>query len=44
VQRLVRSHTNLILEANMEDWRAEVLPWEIEMTIEEPDSDPEEEE
>ena len=37
VERLVRTHTNLILEAVLEDWRPHVLPWEMEMVIEEPE-------
>ena len=36
VERLVRAHTNLILEAVLEDWEAQVLPWDIELLIEEP--------
>ena len=37
VERLVRAHTNLILEAVLEDWEANVLPWEVEMVVEEPE-------
>ena len=38
-ERLVRAHTNLILEAVLQDWEGHVLPWDIELIIEEPDSD-----
>ena len=38
VERLVRAHTNLILDRSLEDRSAKVLPWEIDMTIEEPES------
>lgn len=41
VERLVRTHTNLILEAVLEDWRPHVLPWEIEVIIEEPEPESE---
>ena len=37
VEMLVRAHTNLILDRTLEDWSATVLPWEIDMTIEEPE-------
>ena len=40
-ERLVRAHTNLILEAVLEDWEAHVLPWDIELVIEEPDEEDE---
>ena len=38
VDRLVRSHTNLSLEARLEEWEATVLPWELEMVPDEPES------
>ena len=38
VERLVRAHTNLILDRTLKDWSATALPWEIDMTIEEPES------
>ena len=38
-KRLVRAYTNLILEAVLQDWEGHVLPWDIELIIEEPDSD-----
>ncbi len=41
VERLVRTHTNMILEENMLDWRATVFPWEDDMIIDEPDSESE---
>ena len=37
VERLVRTHNNLLLEASLDEWRATVLPWELEMVIEEPE-------
>ena len=43
VERLVRAHTNLILEAVLRDWRPHVMPWELEMVIEEPEDDTDEE-
>ena len=41
VERMVRSHTNLLLEARYDDWHTKVLPWDIEVIIEDP-SDEEE--
>ena len=38
VQRLVRTHSNLRLETSLKGWKANVLPWEIDMEIEERDS------
>jgi hypothetical protein len=40
VNRLLRAHTNLILLAQMEDWESKVLPWDIEMIIDEGSSSP----
>ena len=37
VERLLRVHTNLYLEARLRDWAATALPWEIDMTIAEPE-------
>ena len=37
VERLVRTHHNLLLEASLDEWRATVLPWELEMIKEEPE-------
>ena len=39
VERLVRAHTNLHLEARLIDWKASALPWEIDMTVVEPEVD-----
>ena len=39
VERLVRAHTNLLLESSLEEWSASVLPWELEMVPEDPDDD-----
>ena len=36
VERLVRTHNNL-LEASLDEWHATVLPWGLEMVIEEPE-------
>ena len=33
VQRLVRTHSNLLLESNLEGWRPTSLRWEIDMQI-----------
>jgi hypothetical protein len=39
VDRLVRTHTNLNLEQRLEMYEAGLLPWDIEMTVEEAVSD-----
>lgn len=39
VERLVRCHTNLLLQESLEDWHSHVLPWELEMVTEEPEDD-----
>ena len=39
VERLVRTHTNLKLEQRLEMYETGLLPWDIEMTVEEPVSD-----
>eukprot|EP00967_Tisochrysis_lutea_P106695 scaffold163838_cov37-Tisochrysis_lutea.AAC.1 len=31
VERLVRSHTNLLLESQLDEWQSAMLPWELEM-------------
>jgi hypothetical protein len=36
VERLVRAHTDLLLEDVLENWESHVLPWKIEMVLEEP--------
>jgi hypothetical protein len=41
VERLVRTYTNLQLEHRLELYEAGMLPWDIEMTVEEPLSDDE---
>ena len=38
VNRLVRCHCNLQLESAFEDFDYDVLPWDIEMVIAEPDA------
>jgi hypothetical protein len=43
VERLVRTHTNLHLEYRLELYEADMLPWDLEMTVEEPLSDDEDE-
>ena len=43
VERLVRAHTNLKLEQRLQLYEAGLLPWDIEMTVEEPLSDDEDE-
>jgi hypothetical protein len=43
VERLVRTHTNLQLEHRLELYEAGMLPWDLEMTVEEPLSDDEDE-
>jgi hypothetical protein len=39
VERLVRAHTNLLLEDVLENWESHVLPWKIEMVLEEPEDE-----
>ena len=39
VQRLVRMHTNLVLGSRLEAWSATALPWEIELLIDEPETE-----
>ena len=39
VQRLVRTHSNLLLEDKLVGWRSTALPWEIEMEIRDVESD-----
>ena len=41
VNRLVRAHTNLKLEQRLQFYETGLLPWDIEMTVEEPLSDDE---
>jgi len=37
VDRLLRAHTNLTLLSQTEDWESKVLPWDIEMIIDDPE-------
>ncbi len=39
VEKLVRSHTNILLEERLDMWRSNVLPWELDMVIEEPEDE-----
>ena len=39
VERLVRAHTNLLLEDLLEDWESALLPWELEMIVDEPEDE-----
>ena len=39
VERLVRMHTNLLLSGKLDEWSANSLPWEIELLIEEPETE-----
>ena len=39
MERLVRAHTNLLLDLALDKFVAKVLPWECEMVIEEPEED-----
>ena len=39
VDRLVRTHTNLLLESKLQDGTCAVLPWDLDMIIEEPDDE-----
>ncbi len=39
VERLVHTHANLKLEERLEFYEAGMLPWDVEMTVEEPSSD-----
>ena len=41
VERLVRAHTNLKLEQSLQFYETGLLPWDIEMTVEESLSDDE---
>jgi hypothetical protein len=43
VERLVSTHTNLQLEYRLDLYEADMLPWDLEMTVEEPLSDDEDE-
>mmetsp|Transcript_13081 Transcript_13081/g.37400 ORF Transcript_13081/g.37400 Transcript_13081/m.37400 type:complete len:409 (-) Transcript_13081:33-1259(-) len=41
VERLVRSHTNLLLEDLLHDWESHILPWELDMVTEDPEDEDE---
>ncbi len=37
VERLVRTHTNILLEEKLDTWRATTLAWELDMIIVDPE-------
>ena len=37
VERLVRAHTNMLLDRSLNSFVATSLPWEMEMIVDEPD-------
>ncbi len=39
VERLVRMQTNFLLSGKLDEWSANSLPWEIELLIEEPQTE-----
>jgi uncharacterized membrane protein len=39
VETLVKTHTNLLLEASVDLWRAKVMPWEDDCIINEPEDE-----
>jgi hypothetical protein len=43
VEKLVRAHTNLVLKESLDDALHHLLPGDIELLIDEPVDDPEEE-
>ena len=43
VAKLVRTHTNLVLRESLDDTLYHLLPWDIELIIDEPVDEPEEE-
>ena len=43
VEKLVRVHTNLVLRESLDDALHHLLPWDIELIIDEPVDEPEEE-
>ena len=43
VEKLVRSHTNLVLRESLDDTLRHLLPWDIELVIDEPVDEQEEE-
>ena len=42
-EELVRSHTNLVLRESLDDTLRDLLPWDIELVIDEPVDEKEEE-
>jgi hypothetical protein len=43
VEKLVRTHTNLVLRESLDDTLRDLLPWDIELVIDEPVDEKEEE-
>ena len=43
VEKLVRTHTNLVLRESLDDTLRNLLPWDIELVIDEPVDEQEEE-
>ena len=43
VEKLVHTHTNLVLRESLDDVLRHLLPWDIELVIDEPVDEPEEE-
>ena len=43
VEKIVRSHTNLVLRESLDDALRHLLPWDIEVVIDEPVDEQEEE-
>ena len=43
VEKLVRTHTNLVLRESLDDALRNLLPWDIELVIDEPVDEHEEE-
>ena len=43
MEKLVRAHTNLVLRESLDDALYHLLPWDIELIIDDPVDEPEEE-
>ena len=43
VEKLVRTHTNLVLRESLDDALRDLLPWDIQLVIDEPVDEQEEE-
>ena len=43
VEKLVRAHTNLVLRESLDDTLHDLLPWDIDLVIDEPVDEQEEE-